>query len=86
MVDPRGERTDESARQIVMWRRLDTGQRGGGGGTERQTNTKLTKRFHMWGCLGWQSNSALERMLGCLADIEEGRLCGKRRLLFTSSA
>ena len=33
----------------------------------------------MWGCLGWQSNSALERMLGCLADIEEGRLCGKRR-------
>ena len=43
MVDPRGERTDEGARQIVMWRRLDTGQRGVGACTEGQTNTKLTK-------------------------------------------
>ena len=54
MVDPRGERTDESARQIVMWRRLDTGQRGGGGGTEGQTNTKLTKEVSYVG-MSWMA-------------------------------
>ena len=70
VVDPRGERTDEPARQIVMWRTLvksECRHRG----TNKQRYNKVT-----WRCLGPRSNSAFGVWL---ADIEEGRLCGKRR-------
>ena len=74
MYHPRGETTDETGLQIVMWRTVATGQSRW---TMRQTNRDKQHTSHVW--LQQRVVRAVDLRVERLADIEEARLCGKSR-------